>query len=212
MIVKEKEFEHNEYFKGCDPRLQNYLVKVVYEYDVLFQEPKGLPPKWEIQHEILLQQDAPPPNISMYRSSIIENAEIEKKSQELLERGDIQPSSSQCGSPIVLVPNKDGTWHMCVDYMALNRITIKNRYPLPRIDDLLDQLKNELFFTKLDLQSGYHQIWIHDNDIWKTYLKTKQGLYEWMVIPFGLCNAPATFMRVMNDVFRPFIDDFFIVY
>ena len=147
----------------------------------------------------------------MYRYSIIENPEINKQVQELLERVDIQPSSSLCGSPIVLVSNKDGTFRMCVDYKELKKIITKNIYPLPQIDDLLDQLKNEIFFTKLDLQSGYHQIRIHDNDIWKTAFKTKHRFYEWMVMPFGLCNAPETFMRVMNDMFRPSIDDFVTV-
>ena len=89
---------------------------------------------------------------------------------------------------------------------------VKNRYPLLRIDDILDQLKNVIYFTKLDFQSGYHHIRIHENDIWKTAFKTKQDLYEWMVIPIGIFNDPATFMRIMNDVFRPFINEFVIVY
>ena len=142
----------------------------------------------------------------------MQNEEIKKQVQELIEKGVIHPSTSPCGSPIVLVLKKDGSWRMCIDYRALNKITIKNRYPLPRIDDLLDQLKHATYFTKLDLHSGYHQIRVAEHDAWKIAFKTKQGLYEWLVMPFGLCNAPATFMRVMNDVFRSFIDDFVIIY
>jgi len=126
--------------------------------------------------------------------------EIKKQVQELLNQGVIRPSSSPCGSPIVLVPNKDGTWRMYVYYRALNKIMVNNRYPLPRIDDLLDQLKNVLYFAKLNLHNGYHQVRIVDQDAWKTAFKKKQGLSEWSVIPFRLCNALATFMRVMNDI------------
>ncbi|XP_059067200.1 uncharacterized protein LOC131858147 [Cryptomeria japonica] len=175
MLVKAKDDNKSEAFKGCKPEHKAELVKIVSTYDDLFQEPKGLAPKREIQHEIHLQQDVPLPNIGMYRLSVLQNEEIKKQVQELVEKGVIRPSTSPCGSPIVLVPKKDGSWRMCIDYRALNKIIIKNRYPLPRIDDLLDQLKHAVYFTKLDLRS-------------------------------------ATFMRVMNDVFRPFIDEFVIVY
>ena len=152
----------------------------------MFQEPTGLPPKREIQHEIHLHQDCPVPNIGMYRFSIMENAEIKRQIKDLLDKGFIRPNTSPCGSQIVLIPKKDGTWHMCVDFRALNKITVKNRYPLPRIDDLLDQPKDAKYFTKLDLHSGYHQVRIIESNIWKTSFNTKQGLFEWLAMSFGL--------------------------
>lgn len=102
------------------------------------------------------------------------------------------------------------TWRMCVDFYELNKIRVKNHYPLPTIDDFLHILKYAKYFTKLDLRSGYHQLIIVEEDIWKTAFKTKQGLFEWLVMAFDLTNSPDTFMRVMNDVLKPFLDDFFI--
>ena len=106
--------------------------------------------------------------------SIMENDEIKMQIKEMLDKGIISPITLPCGSPIVLIPKKDGTWRLCVDFRDLNKITVKNHYPLPRIHDFLDQLKEEIFFTKLDLQSGYHQVRIAKSDIWKTTFKTKQ--------------------------------------
>ncbi|MDZ7970879.1 MAG: reverse transcriptase family protein, partial [Nostoc sp. DedSLP03] len=194
------------------PDQQQQIRELLDRYESLFSKVEGLPPRRPIDHEINLVAESPLPNLALYRNSIMENEEIKRQIQELLEQGVIRPSCSPCGSPVVLVPKKDGGWRMCIDFRALNKITVKNRYPLPRIDDLMDQLQHAQYFTKLDLKSGYHQVRVKEEDTWKTAFKTKQGLFEWMVLPFGLCNAPATFMRLMNEVLRPFIDDCVIVY
>ncbi|GJQ90219.1 reverse mRNAase [Tanacetum coccineum] len=158
--------------------ISTQFENIIAEYHALFDDVGEMPPNRIIEHDIQLVADSTLPNIGMYQNSVLENNEIKRQVEELLESGVIRPSSSPCGSPIVLVPKKDGGWRMCVDYRALNKITIKNRYPLPRIDDLLDQLKKAMYFTKLDLKSGYHQVRIREEDTWKTGFKTRQGLYE----------------------------------
>ena len=107
---------------------------------------------------------------------------------------------------------QDDTWKHCIDYRALNKIIVRNHYPIPRIDDLIEQLKGENFFSKIGLKSGYHQVPIEPTDVWKMNFKSKEGLYEWLVMPFGLKNAPTTFMRLMDDVLRPFTNSFVVVY
>eukprot|EP01018_Ginkgo_biloba_P007047 Gb_40662 [translate_table: standard] len=185
---------------------------ILRQYEDVFRSPVGLPPERAIAHGINLELGASLPNNGLYRRSVMENEEIKRQISELMEMGHIKPSASPCGSPVLLVPKKDGSWHLCVDYRAINKITMKNRYPLPRIDDLLDQLQGVNFFSKIDLKSGYHQVKIKEEDTWKTTFKTKQGLFEWLVMPFGLTNAPNTFMRLMNKVLCPFINTYVIVY
>jgi hypothetical protein len=142
----------------------------------------------------------------------MENDKIKHQIQELLQKGHIRPSSSPCGSPIVLVQKRDETWRLCIDYRALKKITVKNRYLIPMIDDLLDQLKGENFFNNIDLKSGYHQVPIEPIDVWKTTFNYKEGLYEWLVKPFGLTNALPTFMMLMDDVLIPLTNSFVVVY
>lgn len=176
------------------------------------QLPRELPPQRSIDHRIELAPGTVPISRPTYRMSYHELEELCRQLEELIACGYIQPSRSPYGAPVLFVKKKDGSFRLCVDYRALNKTTIKNKYPLPRIDDLLDQLHGAKIFSKIDLRSGYHQIRIHPDDVEKTAFRTRYGHYEFLVLPFGLTNAPATFMTLMNDIFRPILDKFVIVY
>jgi transposase InsO family protein len=190
------------------------VAALLSEYKDVFpsQLPHQLPPRREVDHRIELTQCTAPTLRAVYRMSPSELTELKKQLDELVAAGFIRPSKSPYGAPVLFVKKKDGSMRMCVDYRDLNRITIKNRHPLPRMDELFDRLKDAKYFSKIDLRSGYHQVRIHEEDVPKTAFRTRYGHYEFLVLPFGLTNAPATFMHLMQSIFDPHLDHFVIIF
>ena len=171
-----------------------------------------MPPDRDIEFLIELLPGTGPISKRPYRMPTKGLEEIKKQIKKLLDKGYIRPSSSPWGSPVLLVEKKDGSLRMVVDYRGLNEVTIKNKYPLPMINDLFDRLQGAKVFSKIDLRSGYHQLKIREQDIPKTAFTTRYGLYEYTVMSFGLTNAPAYFMNLMNKVFMEFLDKFVVVF
>ena len=188
-------------------------VPVVREYaDVFPTDLPCLPPERDIDFAIDLEPGTRPISIPPYRMAPAELRELSVQLKDLLEKGFIRPSVSPWGAPVLFVKKKDGTLRMCIDYRQLNKVTVKNRYPMPRIDDLFDQLQGAVIFSKIDLRSGYHQLRIRTADIPKTAFRTRYGHYEFLVMSFGLTNAPASFMDLMTRAFRPYLDSFVIIF
>ncbi|XP_052723888.1 uncharacterized protein LOC108343993 [Vigna angularis] len=180
--------------------------------DVFPDEVPGLPPIREVEFTIDLVTTAAPISVQPYRMAPAELVELKRQIEELMDKRFIRPSVSPWGAPVLLVKKKDGSSRLCIDYRQLNKLTIKNKYPLPRIDDLLDQLQGACVFSKIDLRSGYHQIRVKEGDIYKTAFRSRYGHYEYVVMPFGVTNAPAIFMDYMNRIFRPYLDKFVVVF
>jgi hypothetical protein len=192
---------------------QGSEVPVVNEFpDVFPKKLQGMPPDRDIEFVIELNPGTAPIYKTPFRMTTLELAKLKEHIKELLEKRFICPSSSPWGAPMIFVPKKDGTQRLCVDYRALNEVTVKNKYPLPRIDGLFDQLYGACVFSKIDLQSGYHQLKVLECDIPKTAFISRYGLYEFTVMSFAPTNALAYFMYMMNKVFIEYLDKFVVVF
>ena len=187
--------------------------RVVCEYvDVFPDELPGLPPQRVVDFGIELHPGTSPISMTPHRMAPVELQELRVQLQELLDKGFIRQSTSPWGAPVLFAKKNDKTLRLCIDYRQLNRVTIENRYPLPRIDDLFDQLRGARIYSKIDLRIGYHQLRVRDTDIPKTAFKTCYGHFEFTVMPFGLMNVPATFMDLMHRIFQPYLDQFVVVF
>ena len=180
--------------------------------DVFLEELPGLPPDKEIEFCIDVVPGTVPISLPPYRMAPAELKELKEQLQDLLDKGLVRPSTSPWGALVLFVKKKDGSLRLCIYYRQLNKVTIRNKYSLPRIDDLFDQLQGASCFSKIDLRSGYYQLRIRREDVPKTVFRTRYSHYEFLVMSFGLTNAPAAFMDLMNRVFKPFLDRFVIVF
>ena len=188
-------------------------IPIIKEFpDVFPDDISGLPPDREVKFTIDLIPETEPISIPPYRMAPAELRELKAQLEDLLSKGFIRLSISPWGAPVLFVKKKDGSLRLCIDYRQLNRVTIRNQYPLPRIDELFDQLQGSRVYSKIDLRSGYHQLRVQESDVPKTAFRTRYGHYEFLVMPFGLTNAPAAFMDLMNRVFQPYLDRFVIVF
>ncbi|GJU97690.1 putative reverse transcriptase domain-containing protein [Tanacetum coccineum] len=207
VIIGERPKEKARFLMGAKAgdKKQEEIVVVRDFPEVFLDDLSGLPPIQEIEFQIELTPGATPVAKSPYRLAPSELEELSGQLKELQDKGFIRPSLSPWGAPVLFVKKKDGSFRMCIDYRELNKLTIKNRYPLPRIDDLFDQLQGSQFFSKIDLRSGYHQLRVHEDDILKTAFRTRYGHFKFTIMPFGLTNAPTVFMDLMNRVCRPLL-------
>nr|XP_027081138.1 uncharacterized protein LOC113703854 [Coffea arabica] len=188
------------------------VQELLQEYEDIFQTPSSLPPSRSVDHEIPLKPNAQPFKLKPYRYPHCHKEEIKRQVTEMLQKGIVKHSNSPFASPVLLVKKKEGTWRFCVDYRKLNELTIKDKFPIPNVDELLDELAGAVFKTKLDLTAGYHQIKVKPQDTYKTAFQTHCGHFEFLVMPFGLTNAPATFQSLMNQVFQPYLRKFVLVF
>ena len=176
------------------------------------KELPGLPAEKEVDMSTEIVQGTAPISRAPYRMAPTELKELKTQLQELLDKGFIRPSVSAWGAPVLFVKKKDDTLRMCIDYQQINKVTMKIKYLLPRIEDLFYQLKGASVFSKIDLRSGYYQLRVKDMDVPKTTFRTRYGHYEFLVMPLGLTNASAAFMDLMNRVFHPYLDQFVVVF